>query len=466
MKKEKKEKIRIKERISKIPKPHLRRSKAGKESDAAADGSFAVYVQSSEPILRLKDTKEKPVWQKDLVCNCSLAALLTVAMALFCMSIDSPELIPFVLTCPVVFMAVATTGSVKEGKVKWIVVGVLAVILLAAAIIWRGGIFGGISMLINQFYDAAEQAQAYLYDRLEAGYEASDGEARAGLAWIAGLIGLIAALPPVKARRGLSGAVVILTMLAFAYYGLIPSAVCIAVMITALIVAVARGSILSFVPLILAALVIFGAVVLADPGENYEISRMNETFRDRFALKSVLLETDGSVYEDLDEEDYEEDLEEEEEDWSEEEDADYTSYAIYGIIIFAVLALGAAGYLLHRRIAKKRALIRKGIDSKDSREAITAMFPYAVRWLKGYGFEQPGPSFMSMEPALRSEFSDHYANLFTEMYDLWREAAYSDHEIPERSRLLMETFTEDTVKYVKDKCKLRDKLRLRLRYAL
>ena len=265
-------------------------------------------------------------------------------------------------------------------------------------------------------------------------------------------------------RRAVSGAIAIIIMLVFAYYGIVPSAICIAVMTAALITAVARGNMLSFIPVILAALVLFGAIMLVDPGENYGISRMNENFRDRFALDSALLESDYSQYDDM-EEDYDESEYDEEEDY-EEDEPEIVTYAVIGFIILAVAAIGAVAYLLYRRISKKRAQIRKGIDSTDAREAVMAMFPYAVRWLKGYGIEQTEPSFASMEPALKSTFSESYANFFMDMYKVWSEAAYSDHDVTDRTRLVMETFTKDTVNQVKNKCKLRDKLKLKLLYAL
>ena len=467
MKPQIKKKIRIKGILNNGKGRRFRKKTEMKADNSERGDKFGATVHSSEPILKVKEEQKKSVWQKDLAINLSCAVLLTTALALFCMSIDSPEFIPFTLTCPVLFMAVAETGSLKPGKAQWIAAGAAAVILMVTAIIWHSEIFGGISMLINTFYDAAEEAQAYLYDRLPAGYDATDTEGSAGLAWISGLIGLLAVLPPAGMRRAVSGLTAVIVMTAFAYYGLIPSAVCIAVMIAALLVAVSQGNVLSFVPVILAALVLFGAVMLIDPGESYGISRMDENFRDRFALRSALLESDYSMYDEYDEEDYEENMwEEEEDEYEDEEEADYATYAVLGGILLAVAALGAAAYLILRRISKKRAQNRRGINSSDPREAVTAMFPYAVRWLRGYGVEQTDASFASMEPALRSEFSENYANLYMDMYSLWNEAAYSDHDVSERSRMLMQAFTEDTVDQVKKKCKFRDKLRLRFRYAL
>ena len=472
-KKEKKDNIRIK----KSPKSRRERPKgfnlrspfrksAATAGKAAETGSFGANVHSDEPILRLKDVREKAAWKRDIVLNCSCVLLAATALALFCACSYSPELIPFVLPCPVIFMIITTIGSAKPGIARWLAAGVISAILMALAIIWRSEIFGSIAMLINSFYDAAEEAQAYVYDRLPVGDDVSYETCRAGLAWASGLTGLAAALPPVKVRRAFSGMIAIAIMLTLAYYGMIPSAICIGVMIIALIAAISRGNILSSLPVALAVLLLFSAVVLVDPGESYAVSRINENLRDRFALNSALLDTTESYYDET--QVLKEDMQNEQNNESENNggETEYGRYALFGLIGLAVVALGAAVFILVRRFLKKRAQNRKGINSDDSREAVTAMFPYAVRWLKSYGIKQPDPSFASMEPALKKAFSGIYSERFMDMYNIWNEAAYSDHEVTDEARETMETFVEDTVEEVNKKCKLKDKLKLSLRYAL
>lgn len=475
MKKEKQKKIRIKRekpvREKKVKKERLslasRFRRKGEGADKAAEHiSFEAKTLSSEPILRLGDEKKQAVWQNGLVINCACAALLTAALAVFCMLIYSPGLIPFTLTCAVVFMGVVTAAELKPGIAKWITAAVILLILLVTAIIWRNALFGSIASMINSFYDTAEEAQAYIYNRPEAGDVPSDAALRASVAWVSALLGLIAALPPARMRRGLSVLIAVAVMLSLAYYGLIPSAVCIAVFIAALIAAVACGNMLSFVPVMLAALLIFGAVMLINPGENYGISRVDENLRDRFALNSALLEGTDAFSEEEDYEDYEEDYEDTEDEDFTEEESGIGSYAVYGSIALAVLLAGGIFFLLYRRFSRKRAQNRKGINSKDPREAVAAMFPYTVRWLRGYGVEQPDVSFTSMAPALSDEFSENYSDRFCSMYNVWSEAAYSDHSVSEETRFLMESFMKDTIDQINSKCRFRDKLRLKLRYAL
>lgn len=477
MKKEKKEKKpkkiknkpeKEREKREKRPKFKLPvKAKAkGKANKPADSDSFGAMVHSSEPIMRLKEDGKKAPWKQDLVLNLSCAALVTSAIALFCMSIEEPLLIPFALTCPVVFMAVTFIRTLKKKELVWTAQLVMLLLFVAAVAIWSSTIMGGLSMLINRFYDVAEQAQAYIYERPSGGYDATETSARIAIAWVSGLAGFITAMPPARFRRAVSALVTIAIMIALAYYGLLPSAICIAVMIAALIIALSRGTLISFLPVVLAALVLFGAIVLIDPGESYTVSRVDESLRDRFAISSTLLQSDSSFYEEEDQS-YQDDEESfEGEEYENEEEGEYGIYVIYGSIALLVAALGAIVFLLYRRIKRKRAENRRGLNSSDTREAVTAMFPYAVRWLKGYGIEQTGPSFTSMMPALMNEFSDTYVHRFREMYLLWSEAAYSDHDVTENTRVLMNAFMKDTVKMVDDKCKLKDKLRLKFRYAL
>ncbi len=446
----------------------LRRSKA---KAAAAESmperaAFGAALTPSQPILKMKDAKPQPAWKKDLILNIACALMITTVAALFCMCISTPELLPFVLTCPAVFMILVSLSYMDKRMVKWIAAGAIAAVLLITAIIWHSALFDAIAFLINLFYDTAEESQAYVYDRLPAG-DPSEAALMGAVAWVSAILGLIAALPPARMRRVVSGLIAIAIMAIFAYYGIMPSAICIAVMIAALIAALSRGGLLSFIPVTLVALLLFGAIVLADPGESYTVSRVNENIRDRLALRSALIQSQESyfdeTYEEFQDDTSSEDTEESEEN---EENAEYGKYAVYGLIIAAVLALGAGGYLFFRRLSRKRAQNRRGINSADPREAITAMFPYSVKWLKGYGVDQADASFTSMAPELKTEFSDSYAERFMEMYDVWKEAAYSDHVVQSNSRILMEAFMKDTVNEVNKKCKLKDKLRLKLKYAL
>lgn len=431
------------------------------------EDSFGATIRSSQPIMKLREDEEKKLWRKEILLNVSCGALLTAFICLFLMSTDYPEYCLFAIPAFVVFMAVTTVGSILPGKVKWITAGVMAVILLVAAIIWRDVIFGGLGMVINLFYDVAEEAQAYLYHRFEIGDSASETDARLGIAWISCVLGLLAALPPVKARPGIAIVVSIIAMFAFAYYGLIPSWVLIAVLLVTLMLTISGGNIISRLAVILAVMIVFGAIVLIDPGENLGISRMDENFRDKFALKSAFLEKPDFGYDDFSDFSDTEDQQTQEEEQSESPlEGEYATYYIIGIIAAIVLALGALIFLFIRHLLRRRDDNREGIDSEDLRESIVAMFPYTVRWLRCYGVEPPSTAFTSMVPGISREFSEDYARRFFTMYKLWSEAAYSDHKVSEKDHHEMGSFMDDTIDMVNRKSSFGERLKYKIKYAL
>lgn len=453
----------------------FRKSKKKKEepADLSKTGvfdmqdSFGATIRSSQPIMKLREEEEKNLWKKEILLNVSCGALITAFICLFLMGTDYPMYCLYAVPAFIVFMAVTTLGSIKPGKVKWITAGVMAVILIAVAVIWRDVIFGGLAMVINRFYDIAEQEQAYLYDRFEIGYSATDTDAYLGIAWISCVIGLLGALPPAKARPGIAILLSLIAMFGFAYYGLIPSWVCIAVLLVTLMLTISGGNVISRLAVILAVMIVFGAIVFIDPGENLGISRMDENFRDRFALKSAYLEKPDYGYDDFSDYTDPVDQEYEDEDYDESPlDGEYATYYIAGIIALIVLAIGVIVFLLLRRLFRRRAENREGIDSDDLRESVVAMFPYTVRWLKCYGVEPPSTAFTSMVPAISREFSEDYARRFFMMYKLWSQAAYSDHKVSEKDHREMDNFMYDTIDMVNRKSSFGEKLKLRFKYAL
>jgi hypothetical protein len=214
-------------------------------------------------------------------------------------------------------------------------------------------------------------------------------------------------------------------------------------------------------------MIVFGAIVLIDPGENIGISRMDENFRDKFALKSAYLESPDYGFDDFNDYTDPEDQQTQDEENSESPlDGEYAPYFIVGIIIVIVLGIGAIVFLLIRHLLKRRAANREGIDSEDFRESIVAMFPYTVKWLRCYGVEPPSTAFTSMVPAISREFSEDYARRFFVMYKLWSKAAYSDHKLSEKDHHEMDSFMNDTIDMVNRKSSLGEKLRFKIKYAL
>ena len=454
----------------------LKRESVKKEEPVAHDKGFSVSIdepdefaasiRAAEPILKFKETEKAPGLKQDLLPNIAGTVMIAAVLAMFCMAQEAYMLIPFMMPGAVLFFALTLVEALRPGRLRWIILGAVAVLLIVSLIVFRGAIAGGLASIMNSFYDFAEEAQAYIYKRFPVTESASD---RFAAVWISCFLGFVMALPTAGARRVTTTLLALATMFAVAYYGMIPSYICIAVMLVALILLKSRGSILSILPLILAAMVVFGCIVLIDPAENYAISRMDENFRDRFAFHSLLIENpqpDATEDEEFDDTDEEEDMGEDDGGVFEGE---YGTYAALGVVALAIALIAAAIYLLRRYLKRKQAIVRAGIDSSDPKTAVTAIFPYSVRWLRACGLEL-GPNreapFSAMLPAVAREFPSDYGRRFGSMYDLWKEAAYSDHAVSDESLQDMKLFMKETVELSKGKCSFKDKLKIIFRYAL
>jgi FtsH-binding integral membrane protein len=343
--------------------------------------------------------------------------------------------------------------------------------LVGALFFFRHQITSGIALIMNQFHDEAELAQAYLYDRMHvgsAGDEDPYGCMHIATMWIAAILYLVAALPPANIKRAEVPALAAISMLMFAYYGLIPSWIFIALLAAALILALSRGSALSSIAVLLVTMIAFGAVMMIDPGENYGISRADENFRDRFALKSAYLQSGDSAVDDLST--LEQDIQNKQNKGRDDNEQNFFARhrGIFALsILLAVLAvLAAAALLCMRCIRRRQAANRAGIDSDDPKEAIIAMFPYSVKWLQLAGLEPQGKPFTALIPMIRADVSEDYGDRFSGMYELWEEAAYSDHEMTEESREEMDLFMNDTIDMIREESSLRSKVVNTFRYAL
>jgi hypothetical protein len=136
------------------------------------------------------------------------------------------------------------------------------------------------------------------------------------------------------------------------------------------------------------------------------------------------------------------------------------------VIAAVIAAIGFVLWRIRQRILRRQLANRAGIDSEDPATAITAMFPYAVRWLQPAGIDASGKAFDSLIPVIKADLSEQYADDYTDMYDLWKEAAYSDHAMTEESRQEMKEFLNDTITMIKEKGNIRTNFVNAIRYAL
>lgn len=435
------------------------------------EDAFEVSVRNADPILKRLDEETKgKAWLRDLQIDLAISFIILAMFGLLLDAAFSPELILFALPGIPVFMLLTTLESLDRTRIKLLVAAGLAVALIAMLIIFRKYIGNGWALIMDQLYDYAEEAQAYLYDRFNIGQIGEEHPYRSmhvALLWGSSVVGLIAALPPVRMRRLLGAVFGMITMIAFAYYGIIPSGICIAGLAVALAFTLARGHILSSIPVLLAVMIVFGAIMLIDPGENYGISRMDENCRDRFALRSSYLENGDTMLDDLGQ--MEQELQDQQNSQNEVGSEFMSEHRGLMALIIGALMLGllcGAACLFGQRIKKKQLANRAGIDSGDPREAIIAMFPYAVRWLQPAGIDTAGKTFDSLIPLIRAEVSDQYAENYNGMYELWKVAAYSDHEIQENSRIEMNAFLKETIGMVKENSSFSTNLINSIKYAL
>ena len=85
---------------------------------------------------------------------------------------------------------------------------------------------------------------------------------------------------------------------------------------------------------------------------------------------------------------------------------------------------------------------------------------------KASGIETREAPFAEMADDIRRVYETGYAGRFSEMYSLWREAAYSDHAITEADRTAMDRFTKETVAMVSGKWNTMQRLRMKYKHAL
>ena len=433
------------------------------------DSDFEVNVRNSDAGIKLLDSKaaEGPWWKRELSHEIATGiALMSVIVFLLAAAYQN-NLIPYAFVGTIAYLGLVILGEKSDVRAKYFTAGAIFAALVLAAIFMRQYVGGGIGSIMNMVYDASEAEQAYIYDRFneDAETELPEMAMTVGVVWASLLFGTIGAVPFAAMRRALGLIVAAAAMIAFAYYGLVPALVCIIIVIVAILLVLARGGMLSTIPVLLLSLLVFGAVVMISPGENYGISRADENIRDRLALRSAYLETDLQTETPEQTPDFQNNEEQIE---NEEEEFEIHNKLILPLVIagLVLLAIAAAIYLLYRRYIKRRDANRAGIDSEDLRTAIISMFPYAVKWLGTMNMEVKDKPFAMLVEPLKERVSDQYSNYFKSMYVLWREAAYSDHEMDIEKRTAMKEFLDDTTEMVQRDMGLKDKIVNALKYAL
>lgn len=434
--------------------------------------AFSVDVRNADASVNILDEAEGTKWWKKIFAPGLASEIGTgiALMSLFSLLLASANMmtaIPFALVGVITYLVLTYLGNILTERAKYIAAAVIVVVLVILMIAFRRYIWGGICTVMNEVYSASEAEQAYIYNKFNVSSVAEshpDMSVRLAVVWVSMLVGAIASTPPAIARKVIGIFAVCASMIAFAYYGILPSVVCLVVMAIALILLLAGGSLLSTLPVALASLLIFGLVILISPGESYGISRVDENIRDWLALRSAYLETS----QDMEMPDQSEMFDDTETGNNPDANYEIQNKGIVWLIATAVilLLLAAAAYLIYSRYKKRRDKNRLGLDNPDPKKAITAMFPYGVRWLGAGDIDVSGKAFEKLIPVVEYSISPEYANNFEGMYALWQEAAYSDHPMDEEGRTSMQSFIDETKNLITSNFNFKDKIRAALKYAL
>ena len=434
----------------------------------ASSKDFSVSVRNTEPMLRV--TERKAAGRMRIFFNyAASAAVLTAALALFALAADCASVVPFTLVAAVIFVGYSALWNKFGERVRTITIIVTIVALIAVLIILRKYIGSGFALMINSLYDMAEEAQAYIYDRFTVGSKGdNDPDLCMILAtvWISVLAGLLAAIPGDRFRGLINTLIIIVTLIIFAYFGMIPSWIGAMVLVAAFLISVNRGRINSSWPLILAVMLVFGGIILLDPGENYSVSRVNENLRDRFAFHTSYIQGMEAPQEEPDQQEERSGIVSGIREFLNGDTTEESVTHLIIVIAIPLIIIAAIIYLIHRRLAARRKQVRMDIDSKDPNTAIGVMFPYTVKWLKPCGVDIAGAHFSDLTPEIREHTHSEYAGRYEDMLRLWMEAVYSDHKLSEDDRTDMSLFMKDTIAMSKKKADWKEKLRIRFKYAL
>ncbi len=411
---------------------------------------------------------EKEQRRRELITDAASAVVIGAAMSLFLTLSNNYMLIPFVLPGVALFCLYTMLGNRIPGYIRQIIVVSFLMIVLFAVVIFRNYFKDGMLLIMNDIFSVAEEYQAYIYKRYNisgAGYNHPGLSMYMTVAVLSSVTGLILAALPKACRRAVDVLAFVAAVGVVAYYGITPSWICTAILAAAMIVALCNGRLVPTWPLILIAVILFGAFALADPGESSLVRGANEYLRDMFAYHTAYLP------------DYEE--------------IDTTQPYIGGddgtepqsmfanvphigkkklLGVFAgiiILVIVAVVMIVHLRISSRRRLNKAGINSEDPVVAIRSMFPYAMRWLRlNRGIDISNRPYSELVPQVKDHMSGSYSSKFEEMLKLWQIAAYSDHKITDRERDIMRDFMDETISITKERLKLKDKLKARFRYAL
>ena len=405
--------------------------------------------------------------KNEILTETAAAMMLFFVIAGFLSAADNGGVIPFALAAPAFFLLLHYINTKLEEKKRLILAGALALVFVVALIALHRYIGSGAAGIMNDLFESGESSRDYIYKRYDNAEGLSDASPAIAVIWSSAILGTVMAMIPKWSTIWGCLILFITGSIFFAYYGIEPSALWLLLTMGTFFVLLTGDSLISIWPLILAALLIAGAVLLINPGESEAISKADEAIRDKFAINTVAYEG-----EDMSETEEEEEQEEggggsdqEEPDSEDEKPLVRKALIVAGLVLITLLILFVPA-IIHDRLERKRKRNREGLESEDNAVAVRSMFIYAVRWLNAGGLKLRNVPYDDYREDIRAITADRYTENYSEMLDLWKEAAYSSHRIGNNEREAMKGFMDSTIKMVQDKADLKSKFKIKFRLAL
>lgn len=345
-----------------------------------------------------------------------------------------------------------------------------AAMLAVAAILWRGLLINGAKLLANRLFAISEASQAYQYDRFPV--TAAPGQEAACmlfvLAFCSLLWALVSALLLGRQTKIMPVAAFTLVCIFTAYFGvsaafiwmLLPGLWCLLSLLPRHIGLARYGSV------IVGIVAIAAATLLLFPNENARISRLDETLRDEMALQTVRYDPKSVPQEITAPPETTPEEQQQQNGFRFAYDLPAGKWILVVAVLIAVLLLLFAPAVWNDRLRKRTERERAGIDDENHAVSVRAMFLYAVRWLQCYGIAPGNVNYGAWPAALQGTMSEDYQQAFEEILPLWREAAYSDHEMTVRQREDAYTFLKRTGDEIWEKADWRERLHLKYCCAL
>ena len=404
----------------------------------------------------------------DIIKIIMITILLQAAYLLLVMMTGVRYVLPYAAGISAAFLIPQLAG-IYSRKIGLAASGIMLAAAAVMLVILHSEIFDGMHLVMNSLFEASEKTQAYIYEKFEIVRDPGTYlECMKYAVLETGIVvGSVLSFIPVKAMRWICGGVCVLCAGCFAYFGILPQAVPAMITVIALTAVMAGSKLKAVLPVMVAGTLIFALILTISPGENKAVSKIDENLRDKLATSTVSIQGNEQTKSE------QENKEKNKDNSDGSGDQSFLGggiknmkvWIVLGLILLTAMILFIPA-VIHDRLEKKRKKNRQGINSKDPKAAVCAMFPYTVKWLKEAGLKTGNVPFADLVEGVREISTDEYSREYSKMLIKWKEAAYSDYDLNEEDRSAMKDFMERTIADVREKMSFAEKMRVRFVTAL